>query len=62
MPGGGQTAPDPAGEKVSYRVRRGDNLFRIALKYGTTVENLRVWNNLSGDDIKVGALLTIFPN
>jgi membrane-bound lytic murein transglycosylase D len=62
VPGGGQTAPDPAGEKVSYRVRRGDNLFRIAMKYGTTVENLRVWNNLSGDDIKVGALLTIFPN
>jgi LysM repeat protein len=62
VPGGGQTSPDPAGEKVSYRVRRGDNLFRIAMKYGTTVENLRVWNNLAGDDIKVGVLLTIYPN
>lgn len=62
VPGGGQAPPDPAGEKVSYRVRRGDNLFRIALKYRTTVENLRAWNNLPGNDIRAGDLLTIYPN
>jgi membrane-bound lytic murein transglycosylase D len=62
IPGGGQSTPDPAGEKISYRVRRGDNLFRIAMKYRTTVENLRAWNNLPGNDIRVGDLLTIYPN
>lgn len=62
VPGGGQAPPDTAGEKVTYRVRRGDNLFRIALKYGTTVENLRVWNNLVGNGIRAGDLLTIYPN
>jgi membrane-bound lytic murein transglycosylase D len=62
IPGGGQSSPDPAGEKVTYRVRRGDNLFRIAMKYRTTVENLRAWNNLPGDSINVGDVLTIYPN
>jgi len=62
VPGGGQAPPDPAGEKIQYRVRRGDNLFRIALKYKTTVENVRAWNSITGDDIRVGDLLTIYPN
>ena len=60
VPGGGQSAPDPAGEKVTYRVRRGDNLFRIALRFSTTVDNLRAWNNLAGDSIRAGDLLTIY--
>jgi len=62
VPGGGQAPPDPAGEKLQYRVRRGDNLYRIALKYGTTVENLKAWNSISGNDIVAGAILTIYPN
>ncbi|MGH9868879.1 MAG: LysM peptidoglycan-binding domain-containing protein [Candidatus Polarisedimenticolia bacterium] len=62
VPGGGQTQPDPAGQKLTYRVRRGDNLFRIAMKYKTTVENLRSWNNLMDDSINAGDLLTIYPN
>ena len=62
VPGGGQAPPDPAGEKVVYRVRTGDNLFRIARKYGTSVENLKAWNNIPGDGIRAGALLTIYPN
>ncbi len=62
VPGGGESAPDPAGEKIRYRIRRGDNLFRIALKYGTTVENLKAWNNIPGDEIRAGDILTIYPN
>ncbi|HKY34154.1 MAG TPA: LysM peptidoglycan-binding domain-containing protein [Candidatus Polarisedimenticolia bacterium] len=62
VPGGGEAAPDPAGEKISYRVRRGDNLFRIALKFNTTVENLKAWNKITGDSINAGDVLTIYPN
>jgi len=62
VPGGGQAPPDPGGEKVVYRVRSGDNLFRIAQKYGTSVENLKAWNNIPGDGIRAGVLLTIYPN
>ncbi|HET6374043.1 MAG TPA: LysM peptidoglycan-binding domain-containing protein [Candidatus Polarisedimenticolia bacterium] len=62
VPGGGQAPPDPTGEKVTYKVRRGDNLFRIALRFRTSVENLKVWNNISGDAIRAGELLTILPN
>jgi LysM repeat protein len=62
VPGGGQAPPDPTGAKVQYRVKRGDNLFRIALKYGTTVENLKIWNSITGDDIVAGAILIIYPN
>jgi len=48
-------------QKVAYRVRRGDNLYRIARKYGTTVESLRSWNGLqSSSAIYPGDVLTIY--
>lgn len=59
---GREAAEAPGGQKVAYRVRRGDNLFRIALKYGTTVENLKAWNDIAGDDIRAGEVLTIYSN
>lgn len=62
VPGGGETAPDQGGEKVLYRVRRGDNLHRIAERFRTTVDNLRAWNKLEGDSIRAGEVLTIFAN
>jgi membrane-bound lytic murein transglycosylase D len=62
VPGGGQAPPDPAGAKIFYKVRSGDNLFRIARKYGTSVESLKAWNNIPGDDIRAGLVLTIYPN
>lgn len=62
VPGGGQAPPDPAGEKILYKVRRGDNLFRISLKYHVTVESLKAWNNITGEGIRVGDVLSIYPN
>lgn len=44
---------------VSYRVRRGDNLTRIARRYGTTVTALKRANGLRGDRIRAGATLRI---
>jgi len=40
-------------------VRTGDTLFRIALRFGTTVAALQAANNLSGTLIYVGQRLVI---
>ena len=46
---------------MAYRVRLGDNLYRIAQRYGTTVENLCSWNGLSKSaSIYPGDMLTIY--
>ncbi len=39
--------PMPSGEKTVYRVKTGDTLSEIAERYGTSVSNIRSWNNLS---------------
>ncbi len=44
---------------VYHKVRRGDNLFRIAMKHGTTVKKLKRLNKLSNNNIKPGKRLII---
>jgi peptidoglycan lytic transglycosylase D len=48
------------GEKVNYKVHRGDTLEKIAAKYRTDVESLRQWNHLSGSSIRPGQRLNLF--
>lgn len=48
--------------RVRYRVRRGDNLSRIATKYGVSVSSIRSWNDLSSDRIYAGQTLTLYPD
>lgn len=49
--------PAPAGY---YRVQRGDNLYRIGLRFGQSVNTLAAWNNLSNPgQIEVGQLLRV---
>ena len=58
---GGVALTDTAsagGEEV-YTVKSGDNLTRIAARFGTTVKALRAANGLRTDSIKVGQKLTI---
>ncbi len=50
--------PDEPSECV-YEVASGDNLFRIAIDNGTTVEAIQQLNSLEGDAIQVGQFLTI---
>lgn len=42
-----------------YRVRRGDTLYAIARRTGTTIDQLKSWNNLRGSNLKIGARLLI---
>lgn len=51
------TAPKPAA--TVYRVRQGDNLYKIAKKYGTTVDKILKANNLADTNLKVGQRLKI---
>jgi len=37
----------PSGNKISYKVKRGDTLSEIADRYGTSVSKIRSWNNIS---------------
>jgi membrane-bound lytic murein transglycosylase D len=49
------------GQKVRYTVRRGDSLYEIALRHGTTVERLKAWNRIRrGNLIHPGEVLTIY--
>jgi len=45
--------------RTVHTVRSGDNLTRIARRYGITVRQIKSWNNLSSDSIRPGQRLTI---
>ena len=47
------------GQWVYYKVRRGDNLGKIASRHHTTVSNLKKWNNLRSDRIREGQRLKV---
>lgn len=42
-----------------YTVQKGDNLGSIARKNNTTIENLREWNSIEGNNIKLGETLIV---
>lgn len=52
----------PSGNRITYKVRRGDTLGKIARKYGTSVSKIKSWNNLRGNTIKTGQRLTIYSS
>lgn len=46
--------------KITYVVKSGDVLGTIAQRHGTTVTNIKNWNNLRSNTIKVGQKLSIY--
>ena len=68
VPGGGSTpsapqpvsSPEPSLGDNTHTVRSGDNLSRIAVTYGTTVEKLMELNGLANaNSIRIGQVLTV---
>ncbi len=56
----GSKATTPQVENVQkYTVVRGDSLFLIAQRFGTTIEQLKMVNNLKGDVIYTGQVIDI---
>ena len=53
-------APVQNGEKITYTVKSGDVLGRIAEKHGVGLSELKKWNGLTTNDIKVGQKLVIY--
>jgi len=55
-----QAAPrSGGGQWVYYKVRRGDNLGKIAARNHTTVKNIKSWNGLRSDKIREGQRLKV---
>ena len=48
------------GERIMYRVQNGDYLGKIATKYRVSVNQIKKWNNLKNNNIRVGQRLVIY--
>lgn len=59
IPGGKQSSADPKPVFVKYKVRRGDNLWKIAKARGTTVEIIKGANGLVSNEIYPGMSLMV---
>ena len=47
--------------RITYRVKSGDFLGKIANKYGVSVSKLKKWNNLRSTRLRIGQRLTVYP-
>ncbi|MEM6328468.1 MAG: LysM peptidoglycan-binding domain-containing protein [Bacteroidota bacterium] len=59
VPGERPPREAPSREGTQHIVQSGETLFRIALRYDTTVEALRQLNGIQGDQIAVGQVLVV---
>lgn len=50
-----------ANDRIRYRVKSGDYLGRISRRYGVRVSDIKRWNGLRSNDLKIGQRLTIYP-
>lgn len=53
-------SPGTSGNLIYHKVKSGETLSHIAMKYGTSVSKIRSWNNISGSRINIGQRLKIY--
>ena len=58
----GSSATVASGSRISYKVKNGDSLGKIASRNHVTVAQLKRWNNLKSNTIRVGQRLYIYKN
>jgi len=56
------TGSAPKQQRIAYKVKKGDYLGRIASRNGVTVSQLKKWNHLRSDKVRVGQVLYIYKN
>src|SRR5690606_11322832 len=47
--------------EIRYKVRSGDFLGKIAERYGVGVSQIKSWNGLRSNNLRIGQRLTIYP-
>ena len=50
----------PAGQRITYKVKSGDYLGKIASRYHVTVAQLKEWNHLRNNNLRIGQVLVIY--
>ena len=45
---------------IEHKIKNGETLSSIAVKYHTTVKNIKSWNNMTSDKIRAGKTLKIY--
>ena len=60
--GGSRSGGSSGSQRISYKVKSGDYLGKIASRYGVTVTQLKNWNHLKSNNIQVGQTLYIYKN
>ena len=56
------TAPSPQASspsKIIHTVVQGETLYRLSITYGVSVDDIKRWNNLPDNNIKIGQKITI---
>lgn len=53
---------DNGAAEQTHKVKRGETLGQIAAKYGVTVNDLRKWNNIKGNNIAAGQDLKVYSD
>ena len=48
-------------KKIYYKVQSGDYLGKIAARFGVRISQIKRWNSLKNNNLKVGKRLVIFP-
>ena len=47
-------------KKITYTVKKSDNLGKIATRYGVSVSSIKRWNRIKGKSVRVGQRLVIY--
>lgn len=53
--------PDMKLQKGTHQVAAGETLYGISKQYSVSIENLRKWNNLGGNDLQTGQIIFVAP-
>lgn len=51
-----------SGNRITYKVKSGDYLGKIASRYHVTINQIKNWNHLRSNNLRVGQILYIYSN